>query len=95
MILNLKADKLDVEYDSEADAVYITVKPGKVAKTQRLATSVMIDLDSKGHLLGVEIIDASLGSASQRGALRLVSKRFHMPHLQQFHPEQLPKLFVA
>ena len=92
MILTLKAD-LDVEYDSEADAAYIRVKTGKVARTERLSLSVMIDLNAAGELLGVEVINASLGP-KHASALRKVSKRFNLPQLLKVHhTELLPKIY--
>lgn len=49
------------EYDHLRDLLYIYFgKPGtKVAKTLTVTPGVHIDIDEKGKLLGIEIIDAS------------------------------------
>jgi len=43
-------------YDKEADAMYIRVKKGKVYKTLQVSDAVNVDVDKKGHALGVEIL---------------------------------------
>lgn len=51
------------EYDKEVDATYIylkhPIKEGEAKKTIELNKNIIIDFDSKGKLLGVEILDAS------------------------------------
>jgi uncharacterized protein YuzE len=51
------------EYDKEVDAAYIylkhPIKEGEAKKTIELNQNIIIDFDSKGKLLGVEILDAS------------------------------------
>jgi uncharacterized protein YuzE len=49
---------MNTTYDTFADAVYITLKKGKVSRTLPLANRLMVDLDSKGNILGMEILDA-------------------------------------
>lgn len=46
-------------YDPVADAVSITLKRGKVVETREVAPGVMIDLDKKGDVLYIELLDAS------------------------------------
>ncbi len=48
-----------IEYDREADAVYICLQEKEVAETIELSDSVNIDLDEKGKLIGVEVLDAT------------------------------------
>ena len=53
---------LKITLDKEADAAYIYLKEiakGEVTKTISLNNSINIDLDSKGQMLGIEVIDAS------------------------------------
>ncbi|MBI4149342.1 DUF2283 domain-containing protein [Candidatus Woesearchaeota archaeon] len=51
------------EYDKEADAAYIyieyPIKDKQVKNTIELNDNIVLDFDSKGKLLGVEILDAS------------------------------------
>ncbi len=54
--------EMKVEYDPEADAVYIyfkEIEKGEVTQTVSLNDSVNIDLDAEGRTLGIEILDAS------------------------------------
>ena len=54
---------MKIEYDEEVDAAYIylkyPIKDGESKKTKQLNQNIIIDLDAKGKLLGVEILDAS------------------------------------
>ncbi|MDP3771803.1 MAG: DUF2283 domain-containing protein [bacterium] len=50
---------MNYSYDPVADAVNLTFKRGKVAETREIAPGIMVDLDSKGIPLYVEILDAS------------------------------------
>ena len=61
---------MKIEYDKNADAVYIYmisdkyVKPGWVKKTypcdvSEIGGMVNFDFDSDGHIGGIEIVDAS------------------------------------
>jgi uncharacterized protein YuzE len=45
-------------YDPEADAVYIAIGPGRVARTRKTG-SFVCDLDADGHIVGIEIRSAS------------------------------------
>ena len=56
---------LKIEYDREADAAYIRLKDGKFARNERISNSVVLDLDEKGELLGIEILNVrALGGFS-------------------------------
>lgn len=50
---------MKITYDKIADAAYMVLRKGKVAKTVEMSESVIIDLDKKGHLLGIEMLSAS------------------------------------
>ena len=45
-----------IEYDKEAQASYIHLKKGKVAKTIKLMDSLLVDIDEKNTILGIEIL---------------------------------------
>ena len=51
------------EYDKEANSAYIyvdeSIDDGEAVKTIELDQNIILDFDSKGKLLGVEILDAS------------------------------------
>jgi uncharacterized protein YuzE len=48
-----------VEYDSKADAMYIWLKKARYEISEELAENVIIDLDKRGRIIGIEIFGAS------------------------------------
>tara|TARA_Y100000310_G_C20652306_1_gene800107 strand:+ start:951 stop:1160 length:210 start_codon:yes stop_codon:yes gene_type:complete len=50
---------MEISYDKDADVVYIEFKKGEFAKNKKVDDLTIIDLDSKGDLLGIEFLDAS------------------------------------
>ena len=42
----------DISYDPEADAVYITVSPGNVDRTEETGPFIY-DVDTEGHIVGI------------------------------------------
>lgn len=46
-------------YDKEADAMYIRVKRGKVHKTREISDAIIVDVDKRGHVLGIEVLFVS------------------------------------
>ena len=50
---------MKISYDKTVDALNVTIRKGKVAKTLEIAPEVMLDLDDQGKPLYLEIIGAS------------------------------------
>ena len=50
---------MDIKYDIMADAVYVSVGSGKVARTIKTEERFLVDVDSAGNVVGMEILDAS------------------------------------
>ncbi len=50
---------MKIQYDNVADAMYIYLKKGKVAKTAKMAGRLLVDLDRSGKVIGIEILNAS------------------------------------
>ncbi len=48
-----------IEYDREADAVYIYLQEKEVSRTIELSHGVNIDLDAQDRLIGIEVLDAT------------------------------------
>ena len=48
-----------IEYDKTTDALYVYHGSGKVHKTLKLNSRVLFDVDKKGKILGIEVLDAS------------------------------------
>ncbi|MBI4146242.1 DUF2283 domain-containing protein [Candidatus Woesearchaeota archaeon] len=47
---------MKIQYDTTADAMYIKLREGKVAKTEEVNVDTMIDYDSDGQIIGIEIL---------------------------------------
>ncbi|GJQ24759.1 hypothetical protein BIY37_10290 [Candidatus Brocadia sapporoensis] len=50
---------MKIEYDKEADALYIQLKEVRVFDNIDIEDGVTIDVDEKGHIIGIEILDAT------------------------------------
>jgi uncharacterized protein YuzE len=50
---------LKIEYDKEADALYIQLREAEVGDNLDIEEGVTIDLDENRHIIGIEILDAS------------------------------------
>lgn len=50
---------MKITFDKIANAAYMTLRKGRVAKTVEMSGNVIVDLDKKGNLLGIEMLDAS------------------------------------
>ena len=48
-----------IEYDKEADALYIQLREASVDDNIDIEGGVTVDLDEKRHIVGIEILDAS------------------------------------
>ena len=47
----------EIKIDLKADALYIKFQKGKFARNKRIDEDTIIDLDSKGKLLGIEMLN--------------------------------------
>jgi uncharacterized protein YuzE len=47
-----------IEYDPEADALYIRIREARAHDTIDIEDGVAVDLDEDRHIVGVEILDA-------------------------------------
>lgn len=50
---------MKIEYDREADALYIQLREAYVEDNIDIEEGITIDLDEKRHIVGIEILDAS------------------------------------
>ena len=50
---------MTIQYDKVANAVYMKLSETKVASTMEVNDRLIVDLDSKGNTIGIEILDAS------------------------------------
>jgi uncharacterized protein YuzE len=50
---------MKIEYDKDADALYIQLKDAQVNDNIDIENGVTIDLDGDKHIIGIEILEAS------------------------------------
>jgi uncharacterized protein YuzE len=50
---------MKVQYDPQADAMYIRLAAGEVADSDEVREGVVIDYDAQGRVLGIELLDVS------------------------------------
>jgi uncharacterized protein YuzE len=48
-----------IEYDPEADALYIQIREADVGDNIDIEDGVSVDVDADRHIVGLEILDAS------------------------------------
>jgi len=48
-----------IEYDPEADALYIQIREAHPSDNIDIEEGVTVDVDERGHIVGLEILDAS------------------------------------
>lgn len=49
-----------VNYDSKSDVIYIVTKKGKEEEFVEVAPGINVELDEKGEVMGIEILNASI-----------------------------------
>ncbi|NCO96621.1 MAG: DUF2283 domain-containing protein [Candidatus Aenigmarchaeota archaeon CG_4_10_14_0_8_um_filter_37_24] len=50
---------MEISLDLKADALYIKFQEGKFAKNKKIDEDTIIDLDKKGGLLGIEMLNVT------------------------------------
>ncbi len=45
-----------LEFDEDAGALYLRLGKGKVASSEPIADNMILDVDAKGELLGLELL---------------------------------------
>lgn len=50
---------MKIQYDNQADAIYIYLNQGKIFKTIKMKDRLIVDTDKSGKILGLEILDVS------------------------------------
>ncbi len=56
---------MQIDYDPEADALYVHFREGEVDDTRRISKYIYVDEDKSGQPLGLEILFASRALAGQ------------------------------
>ena len=50
---------MKIEYNQQADAMYIRLRAGDVAESEEVRPGVVLDFDTQGQVLGIEMLDVS------------------------------------
>jgi len=50
---------MEIRYDKEADALYFKFSKNLFKKNQKINDFIILDLDNKDNIIGLEILDAS------------------------------------
>ena len=50
---------MKIEYSKDTDALYIQLRDVPVAESRDVEEGVTLDFDANGHIVGVEVFDAS------------------------------------
>jgi len=50
---------MKIEYDREADALYIQFQPGNAKETVKIRDGIVVDIAKDGKIYGIEILDVS------------------------------------
>ena len=50
---------MKIEYSKDVDALYIKLREAKITDSRDIEEGVTVDLDENGHIVGLEILDAS------------------------------------
>ena len=57
---------MKIEYDQQADAMYIRLKAGTVVESDEIRPGDVFDFDADGKVLGIEMLDISLRADNPR-----------------------------
>ena len=50
---------MKIRYDEEADVIYLRFRDGKIAESDEIKEGVIVDYDSKGKPIAIEILNAN------------------------------------
>ena len=50
---------MKIEYSKSVDTLYIRLREAKIADSRDIEEGVTVDIDENGHIVGLEILDAS------------------------------------
>lgn len=50
---------MKIEYSKDVDALYIKLREAKITDSKDIEEGVTVDIDENGHIVGLEILDAS------------------------------------
>lgn len=59
---------MKITYDKKVDALYIELKVGVYDHTKKMTGDILVDINKRGKIMGIEILDASknIGLVNQK-----------------------------
>lgn len=51
---------MKIKYDKSVDALYFTLAKGNYSNSVKVSDSILVDKDSKGNILGIEVLNATV-----------------------------------
>ena len=73
----MKKTKQKIYYDKKTDVLWFNIKSGAEEEHREVAPGVSVELDEKGQLLGIEILNASKVLGSKLGFKNQTPAVFH------------------
>lgn len=73
---------MQIQIDPQADALYLTLKRGRVHRSREVEDGVVLDLDQRGRVLGIEMLDISRRYTAQvlrRLSVHRMARQRRMP----------------
>lgn len=70
---------MKIEYDKEADALYLELSKNKIYKTREESDNFLVDVDKKGNVVEIEILNASKITPLKKLSVSVGEKRILIP----------------
>jgi len=67
----MKKQSLTFKYDKVAEALYLKVGSGKVAKTEETSPCFFVDYDKNGNIIGIEMLNVEKSANPDKLILNL------------------------
>ena len=65
-----------LEYDSTSNALYIRLKKGIVTESEPITDNLILDLDRKGEIIGIEILSpAPINLTKLSHPIRIITRK--------------------
>ena len=64
-----------LEFDPKVNAMYIRLKEGKVSESGPLADNIVVDLDEKGEVVGIEVLLPKLDERQREFVTRVLKAK--------------------
>jgi len=74
-----------IEYSKQVDTLYINLREVPVAESRDIEEGITLDFDAKGHLVGLEVLDAS----KRMGLSNLVNVSIENLPLERVPPDRV------